>query len=340
MADRPPLLSVLDLAPVPEGSSPSQALARSVDLIQMVEDLGFTRYWVAEHHNMAGIASSSPAVLIAHLAAVTERIRIGSGGVMLPNHAPLVVAEQFGLLATLHPGRIDLGLGRAPGSDQATTRALRRSHDRSGVDDFPQQLAELMGFLYGSFPGDHPYRHITAVPRAAQPPALWLLGSSGYSAQLAGMLGLPFSFAHHFAPAYTEPAVQLYRDSFRPSSALDAPYVSVGAAVLAAESDEEARWLHGPARLQMLRLRSGRPQPLSSPQDAEAYPWTPGERNAAGSFTSSHIVGAPDTVHAGLSELAQVTGADELIVATSTFSQEDRLRSYRLVAGAMSPAAA
>jgi luciferase family oxidoreductase group 1 len=284
---------------------------------------------------MPGIASSSPAVLIAHLAAATERIRVGSGGVMLPNHAPLVIAEQFGLLASLHPDRIDLGLGRAPGSDQATARALRRAYDRPDVDEFPRQLGELMAFLDGSFPDDHPYRHIRAVPHAEIPPSIWLLGSSGYSAQLAGMLGLPFSFAHHFAPAYTEPAVRLYRDSFRASAVLDEPYVAIGAAVLGADTDEEARWLHGPTRLQMLRLRTGRPGPLSSPEDAAAYPWTPGERNAVEGFTSSHIVGSPATVRDGLSQLAALTGADELIVTTNTFAQEDRLHSLRIVAGAM-----
>ncbi|WP_262321228.1 LLM class flavin-dependent oxidoreductase [Acidiferrimicrobium sp. IK] len=334
------MLSVLDLAPVPEGVSPTEALARSVELIRLAEDLGFRRYWVAEHHNMPGIASSSPAVLIAHLAAATSRIRVGSGGVMLPNHAPLVIAEQFGLLASLHPGRIDLGLGRAPGSDQATARALRRAFDDPAADKFPEQLGELVAFLHGSFPDDHPYRHIRAVPRAEVPPSIWLLGSSGYSAQLAGMLGLPFSFAHHFAPAYTEPAVQLYRDSFRPSAVLDEPYVAIGAAVLGADTDEEAQWLHGPSRLQMLRLRTGRPGPLSSPEDADAYPWTAGERNAVAGFTSSHIVGSPDTVRAGLTRLASMTGADELIVTTNTFSQADRLRSFRLVADVMAPAAA
>lgn len=334
------MLSVLDLAPVVEGSSPREALARSVELIQLAETLGYRRYWVAEHHNMPGIASSSPAVLIAHLAAATERIRVGSGGVMLPNHAPLVIAEQFGLLASLHPGRIDLGLGRAPGSDQATARALGRPFDRPGVDEFPDQLGELIGFLHSSLPEYHPYHEIRAVPVAEVPPSIWLLGSSGYSAQLAGILGLPFSFAHHFASAYTEPAVQLYRDTFRPSAVLDEPYVAVGAAVLAADTDEKARWLHGPSRLQMLFRRTGRTAPLCSPADAEAYPWTPAERAAADGYTSSHIVGSPETVQAGLSALASMTGADEFIVTTTTFAQADRLRSYRLVADAMAVAPA
>lgn len=333
-----PALSVLDLAPVPEGVSPTDALGRSVELIRLAEQLGFRRYWVAEHHNMTGIASSSPAVLIAHLAAHTERIRVGSGGVMLPNHSPLVVAEQFGLLASLHPGRIDLGLGRAPGTDGATARALRRGPDRGG-DEFPEMLGELLGFLHGLFPDDHPFRAIHAVPHAAIPPSIWLLGSSGYSAQVAGLLGLPFSFAHHFSPANTIPAVELYRDSFRPSEVLSEPYVSVGVAVLAADTDEEARWLHGPTRLSMLRLRTGRPGPLPTPEEAAAFPWTPGERNAAESFTGSHVVGGPETVRAGLQQLLDATGADELMVTTSAHAQADRLRSYRLVAEVLPVAA-
>ena len=332
-------LSVLDLAPVPAGAAPAEALRRSTELIRLAEQLGYRRYWVAEHHNMPGIASSSPAVLIAHLASATDRIRVGSGGVMLPNHAPLVVAEQFGLLASLHPGRIDLGIGRAPGTDQATARALRRAFQRSDVDEFPSQLGELIAFLHGSFPDDHPYRHIRAVPLAEVPPSLWLLGSSGYSAQLAGVLGLPFSFASHFA-AGVEQAVELYRRSFRASSVLEQPHVAVGASVLAADTDEEARWLHGPTRLHLLRLRSGRPAALPTPEEADAYPWTTGERNAAADFTSTHVVGSPDTVRAGLLDLAGRTGADELIVTTSTHAHEDRLRSFRIVAGTMAPAAA
>src|SRR5579864_8950574 len=211
-------LSVLDLAPVPSGSSARVALRHSMELAQHVEQLGFTRYWVAEHHNMPGIASSAPAVLIAHIAEATSTIRVGSGGVMLPNHAPLVVAEQFGMLEALHPGRIDLGIGRAPGTDPATAAALRRSADALSVEDFPEQLLDLIGFFTGEFPDDHPYRAITAVPALGNMPALWMLGSSGYGAQVAGMLGLPFAFAHHFSADYTQPALKLYRRSFRPSA--------------------------------------------------------------------------------------------------------------------------
>ena len=258
-------LSVLDLAPVGEGSSPAAALQASLALAREAERLGYTRYWVAEHHNMPGIASSSPPVLLAHAAAVTSTIRLGSGGVMLPNHSALVVAEQFGMLEALHPGRIDLGIGRAPGTDQVTARALRRSPRALAVDDFPEQLVELFGYFDGAFPEGHPYRHITATPGLGYRPAVWLLGSSDYSAQAAGMLGLPFSFAHHFAARNTLPALAAYRQEFRPSEHLDEPHVMLGISVMCAETDEEARWLAGPSALAFLRLRSGRPGRYPTP---------------------------------------------------------------------------
>ena len=241
-------LSVLDLAPVGQGSSPAEALRHSLRLAGEVERLGYHRYWVAEHHNMPGIASSSPAVLLAHVASATSTIRIGSGGVMLPNHAPLVVAEQFGMLEALHPGRVDLGIGRAPGTDQVTARALRRTANPFTEEEFPEQLSELLGFFDGGFPDHHPYRNVTAVPGLGYRPALWLLGSSDYSAHAAGVLGLPFSFAHHFAAANTMPALAAYRASFRPSEDLARPYAMLGVAVVCAETDEEASWLAGPER--------------------------------------------------------------------------------------------
>src|SRR6202040_1751903 len=237
---------VLDLAPVGEGSSPSDALQNSVRLAITAERLGYRRHWVAEHHNMPGIASSAPAVLIAHLAAATSTIRVGSGGVMLPNHAPLVVAEQFGMLEALHPGRIDLGIGRAPGTDQFTAAALRRAPEALSADDFPDQLMDLLGYFTGRWPEGHPFAQITAVPGRGYQPAMWLLGSSGYSAQVAGLLGLPFAFAHHFSPANTLPALALYREHFRPSEALDRPYAMVAAAVVCADTDDRARWPAGP----------------------------------------------------------------------------------------------
>lgn len=325
-------LSVLDLAPVVEGSSAEVALRRSTELAQLAERLGYHRYWVAEHHNMPGIASSSPAVLLAHLGAATGRIRLGSGGVMLPNHAPLVIAEQFGLLEALHPGRIDLGLGRAPGSDQITAAALRREAKGSSGDDFPDQLAQLVGFLNGSLPDDHPFSRIHALPIGAARPDIWLLGSSGYSAQLAGYLGLPFSFAHHFSPDNTRPAVKLYRSSFRPSERLREPLLMVGVAVVCADTTEEARWLHGSARLSMLRLRTGRPGALPSPEEAAAYRLSPTEKLVVSRATGSHLVGDPETVAAGLDELVEATGADELIVTNMIYDHAARLHSYELLA--------
>jgi luciferase family oxidoreductase group 1 len=328
-------LSVLDLAPIGEGSSPSAALHSSVDLARAAERLGYQRHWVAEHHNMPGIASSAPAVLIAHLAAATSTIRVGSGGVMLPNHAPLVVAEQFGMLEAIHPGRIDLGIGRAPGTDRVTAYALRRSAAALSAEQFPQHLAELLGFFDGTFPEDHPFRSITAVPGLGDRPEVWLLGSSTYSAQLAGLLGMPFSFAHHFAPAATLDAVAAYRSSFQPSTRLETPHLMVGVAVVCADTTEEARWLAGPGALAILRLRSGHPGRYPTPQEAADYHYTPSERDVVKAWTDSHIVGDPDGVRAGIDALVDRTGADELIVTTMVHGARDRLRSYELLAAAL-----
>jgi luciferase family oxidoreductase group 1 len=228
-------LSVLDLAPVVTGSTPARALQGAIELARLADRLGYTRYWVAEHHNMPGVASSAPAVLIAHAASATERIRVGSGGVMLPNHPPLVVAEQFGMLEALHPGRIDLGIGRAPGTDPLTARALRRSEVSLSAEEFPRQLGDLLSFFTGEWPAGHPYEQVTAVPGKGYRPEVWLLGSSDYSAQVAGLLGFPFSFAHHFSPANTDAAAALYRERFTPSSTLDAPHLSLGVSVVCAE---------------------------------------------------------------------------------------------------------
>jgi luciferase family oxidoreductase group 1 len=317
--------SVLDLAPVGTGSTVGQALRNSLDLARHIERLGYRRHWVAEHHNMPGIASSAPAVLIAHLASVTTTLRVGSGGVMLPNHQPLVVAEQFGMLEALHPGRIDLGIGRAPGTDQITARALRRSFDPA-ADDLPAQLQELLAFFSGAVP------RITAVPGAGNRPEIWLLGSSDFSARLAAELGLPFSFAHHFMPQNTVPALEIYRRHFTPSATLAEPYAMVGVAVVCAETDEQARWLHGPAKLSFLRLRTGRPSTFPSPEEADAFEYSPEERAFVVSWTESHVVGSPTAVRAGLLELQQRTVADELILTTNVYDHADRLRSYELVA--------
>ncbi|WP_030542317.1 LLM class flavin-dependent oxidoreductase [Streptomyces albus] len=339
-------LSVLDLATVGSGTTAGDALRTSATLARTAERRGYHRFWVAEHHSMPGIASSSPAVILAHLAAHTERIRLGSGGVMLPNHAPLVIAEQFGTLEALAPGRIDLGLGRAPGTDGATAAALRRT-DRlhEGADDFPQQLLELTRFLDDGFPDGHPYSRIHAVPgpvQATSPggvqstgrPEIWLLGSSGFSAQLAGSLGLPFSFAHHFSAANTLPALELYRESFRPSAVLDEPYAAIGVAVLAAEDEKEARRQIMTGALSMLRLRTGRPGLVPTPEEAEDYPWSARERDFADSWIGNIVHGTPDVVREGLDALAKRTGADEMILTSNVHGTDARLRSYELIADA------
>jgi luciferase family oxidoreductase group 1 len=323
-----PPLSVLDLVPVGEGSTASAALAGSVKLARLAERLGYLRVWVAEHHNMPGIASSSPPVLIAHLAACTETIRVGAGGVMLPNHASLVVAEQFGMLEALHPGRIDLGLGRAPGTDPVTAAALRRTPALLGADDFPEQLRDLFAF----FDGTHP--QITAVPGRGYRPAVWMLGSSDFSARVAGTLGLPFSFAHHFASHNTVAALEIYRDAFRPSEDLDSPYAMIGVPVICAETDDRARWLSGPSALSFVRLRQGRPMQLSSPEEAAEHVFTPAEREIVRGWTAPLIRGEPDHVRKELETLAARTGADELMITTIVHGSDDRLRSYELLADA------
>ncbi len=318
-------LSVLDLSPVPTGSTAGQALADSIALARHTEDLGYVRYWVAEHHGMPGIASSAPAVLIGALAAATSRIRVGSGGVMLPNHAPLVVAEQFGMLEALHPGRIDLGLGRAPGTDPRTAAALRRSVEGLSAEEFPQQLAQLRGYFRGPVAG------VTAVPAQGNEPPVWLLGSSGYSAQVAGYLGLPFAFAHHFSGQHTLPALQLYRETFRPSEVLDAPYAMVCASVLVADDDESARRLAMPGGLSFLRLRSGHPGTVPSVEEAESYPYTPVERAFVEERLDSQVIGGPDTARRGLQALLDSTQADELMVTTMVHDPADRQHSYALL---------
>ncbi|NUV89139.1 LLM class flavin-dependent oxidoreductase [Streptomyces sp. KAI-26] len=339
-------LSVLDLVTVGQGRTASQALRTGVEIARLAELRGFHRYWVAEHHSMPGVASSSPAVLLAHIAAHTDRIRLGSGGVMLPNHAPLVIAEQFGTLEAMAPGRIDLGLGRAPGTDGATAAALRRS-DRlnEGADDFPQQLSELIRFLDDDFPDGHPYARIHAVPgpvqatapggvQSAHRPPVWLLGSSGFSARLAGTLGLPFAFAHHFSARNTIPALDLYRSSFRPSAVLDAPYALIGVSALAADEEAEARRQVLTGALSMVRLRTGQPGLIPSPEEAAAYGFSPMEREFVDGWLADVIHGTADEVRTGLDDLAKRTGADELMITANAHGGEARLRSYELIADA------
>lgn len=329
-------LSVLELAPVGEGREPADALAASVELARLAERLGFHRLWVAEHHSMPGIASSAPPVLIAHLAAATTHLRIGSGGVMLPNHSPLVVAEQFGMLEALHPGRIDLGLGRAPGTDGVTAHALRRGATRE--QEFSQDLAELLAHFDGTFPADHPYSRIVATPARGYRPAIWLLGSSDYSAQLAGYLGLPFSFAHHFAGDHTRAALELYRQCFRPSEVLAEPYSMIGVNVMCAPSTDEAQFLAGPGALAIVRLRLGTPGRYPTPQEAAAHEYTPMERSIVEGWTRHHVVGDPAEVHTRLRELAEEMSVDELMVTTTTHDPADRLRSFELLAPLVEPA--
>ncbi|WP_206323411.1 LLM class flavin-dependent oxidoreductase [Streptomyces sp. HNM0574] len=333
-------MSVLDLVNVGVGQSARDALRASVEMARTAERRGFTRHWVAEHHSMPGVASSSPAVILSHLAAHTDRIRLGSGGVMLPNHAPLVVAEQFGTLEALAPGRIDLGLGRAPGTDGATAAALRRTDRlREGADEFPQQLAELIRFLDDSFPDGHRYARIHAVPGPVQGgdtgrPSVWLLGSSGFSAQLAGSLGLPFSFAHHFSSANTLPALDLYREHFRPSAVLDEPYAAIGVAALAAEDEKEARRQTLTGALSMLRLRTGRAGLMPTPEEAEAYEFSAAEREFVDSWSGNVVHGTPDAVREGLDALTRRTGADELMITANVHAPEARVRSVSLIADA------
>ncbi|MCA1773414.1 MAG: LLM class flavin-dependent oxidoreductase [Halomonas sp.] len=320
-------LSVLDLAPIRQGGSAAETFQDSVSLAQRTEQLGYQRYWLAEHHNIDGIASAATAVLIGHIAGQTSRIRVGSGGIMLPNHPPLVVAEQFGTLETLYPGRIDLGLGRAPGSDGATMQAMRR-HAHAGVDDFPAQLNELRGYL-----GDaSPHQRVKAVPGQGTHVPIWLLGSSGFSAQLAAKLGLPFAFAAQFAPGYLFEALRLYRENFQPSAHLDTPYATVGLPVIAAESDAMAEYLATTAQQKFLNLIRGKPTVSLPP--VEQLDWSPMERAQVEQFLGAAIIGGPDTVKAKLIDFQERTGANELMINSDFYDHQDRLRSYQIVADA------
>ncbi len=321
-----PKLSVLELVPVTKNAGTTEALNHSTELARQAERLGYQRFWVAEHHNMPGIASSSPAVLIAHVAANTAGIRVGSGGVMLPNHAPLVVAEQFGMLESLHPGRIDLGLGRAPGTDGRTALALRRSLAGLSAEDFPQELAEVMGMLAGD-----PAR-LSAVPTASTMPQVWLLGSSGYSAQLAGMLGLPFSFAHHFSSANTEAALELYRRNFRPSEFLDEPYSMIGVNAVTADTDKEAAYLAKPGVLAFLRLRTGRPAALDTPEDAAKYTFSGAELDFVAERRRGQLLGSRETVRRQLADLIDRTQVDELMLTSQVYGLDARIRTLETVA--------
>lgn len=327
-------ISVLDLVAMRPGEQPGAAIARSVDLAQHAEQWGYRRFWLAEHHSIDGIASSATAVLIGHVAGATKTIRVGSGGVMLPNHSPLIVAEQFGTLDALYPGRIDLGLGRAPGGDFATMRALRRGLGQSG-DDFAELLEELHSYLAPTQPG----QQVRAIPGQGSCVPITLLGSSGYSAELAARLGLPFAFASHFAPEYLYAAADLYRKNFRPSAELSEPYLIVAAPVVAAETDAEARHLFTTAQQRFLRLIRNEPVELVPPIDSMDAHWTDWERAAVGAKLAAAIVGSDETVRVGLERLAGATEANEIIVVTDTYDHEVRLDSYRRVAALAAEAA-
>jgi luciferase family oxidoreductase group 1 len=320
-------LSVLDLAPIVAGGSAADAFRNTLDLARHVERWGFTRYWLAEHHNMPGIASAATAVVIGHVAAGTSTIRVGAGGVMLPNHSPLVIAEQFGTLESLFPGRIDLGLGRAPGTDPNTARALRR-HGDLDADRFPDDVMELQAYFREPAPG----QLIRAVPGAGLPVPIWLLGSSLFSAQLAAALGLPFAFASHFAPDLLHQALQIYRAQFKPSASLAAPYAMAGISVFAADTDADARRLFTSLQMQWVNLRRGRPGPLSPPVDNLDEFWSPAERAGVEHALRYAIVGAPEAVGRGLQAFAADTGADELMITAQIHDHRARLRSYEIVA--------
>jgi luciferase family oxidoreductase group 1 len=327
-------LSVLDLSPVAEGMTGAQALHNSLDLARHCDALGYTRYWCAEHHNMPAIASSAPDIMIGQIAAVTTNMRVGSGGVMLPNHAPLMVAERFKVLEALFPGRIDLGLGRAPGTDPATSYALRRRQGIDEQDDFLERFNELMLLESRGFPAGHPFHNIRAMPAETPLPPIYLLGSSDYSAQLAAHIGAAFSFAHHFASFPAEAAMRIYRDNFKPSAMHARPYAILGTAVVCADTDEEADHLAKTVDLNLARRNKGEYLPLASPEEAAAYPYTPVDRTRIAQNRAKMSVGSPRTVKAKLDALIADTRADEVMVTTMIYDHAARKRSYELLAEA------
>jgi luciferase family oxidoreductase group 1 len=318
--------SVLDLSPILEGSTPAQSFKNTRDLAQHAETWGYKRYWLAEHHGMPGIASAATAVLIGHVAGATQTIRVGAGGIMLPNHSPLVIAEQFGTLESLYPGRIDLGLGRAPGSDQITARALRRNLS-SDSDEFPQDVIELMDFM-----SDSPQQSVRAVPGIGTKVPVWILGSSTFGAQLAAALGLPYAFASHFAPQQLMQAIAIYRSSFKASKTLAKPYVMLGFNVFAADTDEEAVWRASSMQQAFVALRSGRPRQLPPPVEGYLQTIGPQERALLDTVLPCAAIGSPATVRASLQAFVSRTGADELMLTSQIFDHSARLRSYEIAA--------
>lgn len=323
-------LSILDLSNVPEGSAPKDALRNSIDLARHVENLGFKRIWYAEHHNMTGIASAATAVLIGQVAAVTNKIILGSGGIMLPNHSPLVIAEQFGTLSALYPGRIELGLGRAPGTDQLTARALRHRHDLD-ANSFPQDVVELLGYFKEASQG----QQVRAVPGAGENVPIWILGSSLFGAQLAAILGLPYAFASHFAPAELDNALKIYRERFEPSETLTKPHAMVALNAIVADSDEEAQYLFTSLQQSFVNLRTGRAGPLPRPQDNFVKTLPEQFQMILEQTLSCSVIGSPQTVREGLTKLLAHTKADELIVTTTVHDHEARKKSFTLLSEIM-----
>jgi luciferase family oxidoreductase group 1 len=325
-------LSVLDLSPVTTATPGSVALRNSLDLARLAERLGYKRYWVAEHHNLANIASSAPEIMIGQIAAVTSEIRVGSGGVMLPNHAPLMVAERFKVLEALFPGRIDLGLGRAPGTDPVTSYALRARQDPREGDDFLERFQELLLLERRGFPDNHPFHKVRAVPTDVPLPPIWLLGSSGYSAELAAAVGMGFAFAHHFSDYDAESAMLSYRAHFKPSPTLAEPYAILGAAVIAADTDAEAERIGSSAELHFVRRAKGEYAPLASPEEAAAYPYTPIDRERMARQRTRVIIGGIERVKERLESLIESTRADELMVTSMVYDHGARKHSYELLA--------
>jgi luciferase family oxidoreductase group 1 len=328
-------LSVLDLSPVTTATPPAAALNNTLDLARFVDRLGYTRYWLAEHHNLPTIASSAPDIMIGQVAAVTKHMRIGSGGVMLPNHAPLMVMERFKVLEALFPGRIDLGLGRAPGTDQITSLALRRRQDTQGEqDDFLDRFQEMLLFETKGFPPNHPFARVTAMPSDVPLPPIWLLGSSGYSAELAAAVGMGFSFAHHFSDLPPEGPMLNYRNQFKPSAWRQTPYAILGIAAIVADSETEADAMASSADLHFVRRAKGEYGPLASPEEAAAYPYTPTDRERVKANRKRLIVGTPATTRERIAALAEVTKADEVMITTMVYDHAARKQSYALIAKA------